>query len=98
MRFRLRGRDELSYSQQAGTHGALVPVHFAVGATDRVVLSGAYEHPLLQLAPKFTAGILQNGEKIFSGWFSTLPTLLSSMGIKSHRGKVMTRSRKSISI
>lgn len=71
------GEEVQRHSQHAGTHCTLVSVHLAIWATDRVILPGAYEHSVPQLAPKFTAEFLQNEENVFSAWFSTLPMLLS---------------------
>ena len=79
---RLKGRGELRHSQQACTHGTLVSVYFAIRATDRVILPGAYEHSVPHLVPKLTAEFLENEENTLSEWFSTLPTLLSVMNKK----------------
>ena len=79
---RLKGRGELRHSQQACTHGTLVSVHFAIRATHRVILPGAYEHSVPHLVPKLTAEFLENEENTLSEWFSTLPTLLSVMNKK----------------
>ena len=75
---RLKGREELGHSQQACAQGTLVSMHFAIRATDRVILPGAYEHSVPHLVPKLTAEFLENEEKYaLREWFSTLSTLLS---------------------
>lgn len=54
------GRAEDRYPQHACTHGTLVPMHFAIRATDRVILPGAHEHSVPRLVLKFTAEFLEN--------------------------------------
>ena len=75
---RLKGREELGHSQQACAQGTLVSMHFAIRATDRVILPGAHEHSAPHLVLKLTAEFLENEENMLSEWFSTLPILLSA--------------------
>lgn len=58
-------KEKGGYSQQTCTHGTLVSMHFAVWATDRVILPGANEHSIPHLVLEFTAEFLEN-EEIFS--------------------------------
>ena len=75
---RLKGREELGHSQQACAQGTLVSMHFAIRATDRVILPGAYEHSVPHLVPKLAAEFLENEENMLSeNGFLTLSTLLS---------------------
>lgn len=87
---KFHGRDKGRDSQHSCTHSTLVSMHFAIWATDRVILPGAYEHSIPHLAPKLTAELLENEENIFSEQFSTL---LVPLPIKRNRQRVRRKNQ-----